>query len=44
MGTGQALPVSPASLGLSRVGFIEKPFPTQEFLQSALAILHSAGR
>ncbi len=42
MGTGQALPVSPASLGLSRVGFIEKPFPTQEFLQSALAVLHAA--
>lgn len=44
MGTGQTLPVSPASLGLSQVGFIEKPFPTQEFLQSVLAILHSAGR
>lgn len=43
MGTGQALPVSPASLGLSRVGFIEKPFPVQEFLQSALAVLHAAG-
>ena len=44
LGTGQTLPVSPASLGLSQVGFIEKPFPTQEFLQSVLAILHSAGR
>lgn len=42
MGTGQALPVSPASLGLTRVGFIEKPFPSQEFLQSALAVLHAA--
>jgi PAS domain-containing protein len=44
MGAGQTLPVSPASLGLDRVGFIEKPFPSQEFIQSALAILRSAGR
>jgi CheY-like chemotaxis protein/PAS domain-containing protein len=42
MGTGQALPVSPASLGLTRVGFLEKPFPTQELLQSVLAVLHAA--
>ncbi len=39
MGNGQAQPVSPLRLGLSKLGFIEKPFPSQEFVQSVLALL-----
>ncbi|MBL0209655.1 MAG: PAS domain-containing protein [Holophagaceae bacterium] len=39
MGNGQAQPVSPLRLGLIKLGFIEKPFPSQEFVQSLLALL-----
>ena len=39
MGEGQTLPLSPASLGLSRLGFVEKPFPGDEFIQALLALL-----
>ncbi|MDE3246557.1 MAG: hypothetical protein KGN80_10750 [Acidobacteriota bacterium] len=39
MGNGQAQPVSPLRLGLLKLGFIEKPFPSQEFVQSILALL-----
>ncbi len=39
MGNGRAQPVSPLRLGLSKLGFIEKPFPSQEFVQSILALL-----
>jgi hypothetical protein len=39
MGTGQLLPVSPAQLGLRRLGFMEKPFPSGEFAQALLALL-----
>ncbi|MBL0313321.1 MAG: PAS domain-containing protein [Holophagaceae bacterium] len=39
MGNGQAQPVSPLRLGLLKLGFIEKPFPSQEFVQSLLALL-----
>jgi PAS domain-containing protein len=39
MGNGQAQPISPLRLGLLKLGFIEKPFPSQEFVQSLLALL-----
>jgi PAS domain-containing protein len=39
MGMGQPLPVNPNSLGLSRLGFLEKPFRPEAFLESVLALL-----
>lgn len=42
MGNGQAQPVSPLRLGLLKLGFIEKPFPSQEFVQSILALLNKS--
>ena len=36
---GEALQVSPGSLGLRRLGFLDKPFPSEEFVQSLLALL-----
>lgn len=39
MGNGRAQPVSPLRLGLQKLGFIEKPFPSAEFVQSLLALL-----
>lgn len=42
MGNGRAQPVSPLRLGLSKLGFIEKPFPSQEFVQSLLALLRKS--
>jgi hypothetical protein len=39
MGEGQALPLSPSSLGLKRLGFVEKPLPGQEFIHALLALL-----
>ena len=39
LGNGEALPVNPGSLGLRRLGFLDKPFPSQEFVQSLLALL-----
>ncbi len=42
MGNGRAQPVSPLRLGLSKLGFIEKPFPSQEFVQSLLALLNKS--
>jgi len=40
MGMGHPLPMNPNSLGLRRLGFIEKPFRTGIFLESVLALLH----
>ena len=42
MGNGRAQPVSPLRLGLLKVGFIEKPFPSAEFVQSLLALLRKS--
>ena len=39
MGEGQALSLSPSSLGLKRLGFVEKPLPGQEFVHALLALL-----
>jgi len=39
LGRGEALPVHPAALGLRRLGFLDKPFPSEEFIQSLLALL-----
>lgn len=43
LGNGEALPVNPASLGLRRLGFLDKPFPSQDFIQSLLALLSPIG-
>jgi len=42
LGTGQALPLDPAAFGMQQVGFIDKPFASQDFLQSLLALLQAA--
>lgn len=39
MGEGQVLPLDPASLGLKRLGFVEKPLPEAELLHGLLALL-----
>lgn len=39
LGSGEALSLSPTGLGLRKVGFLEKPFPSQDFVQSLLALL-----
>jgi PAS domain-containing protein len=41
IGMGQPLPMDPQSLGLRRVGFLEKPFASVAFAQSVLALLRS---
>ncbi|HJU83688.1 MAG TPA: hypothetical protein VJ600_05730 [Holophagaceae bacterium] len=38
MGNGKALPLDPAAFGMRQVGFLDKPFPSQDFLQSLLAL------
>ncbi len=43
LGSGETLPVNPGSLGLRRLGFLDKPFPSQEFVQSLLALLAPTG-
>jgi hypothetical protein len=42
LGSGQALPLDPAAFGIHQVGFLDKPFPSQDFIQSLLALLQSA--
>jgi PAS domain-containing protein/CheY-like chemotaxis protein len=42
LGSGQALPLDPAAFGIHQVGFLDKPFPSQDFIQSLLALLPSA--
>lgn len=39
LGLGQPLPLDPASLGLRRLGFLEKPFGSDAFARAALALL-----
>ena len=39
LGMGQPLPMSPGALGLRRLGFLEKPFRAESFLESVLALL-----
>lgn len=39
LGSGDALYMSPLGLGLRKVGFLDKPFPSQDFVQSILALL-----
>lgn len=39
LGHGEALPVNPGDLGLRRLGFLDKPFPSEEFVQSLLALV-----
>lgn len=39
LGSGQALPLDPAAFGIHQVGFLDKPFPGQDFIQSLLALL-----
>ncbi|MBS1766250.1 MAG: hypothetical protein JST05_02435 [Acidobacteria bacterium] len=41
LGTGQALPVDPAAFGMRQVGFLDKPFSSQDFMQSLLALLQA---
>ena len=41
IGMGQPLPMDPQSLGLRRVGFLEKPFKSAAFAQSVMALLRS---
>lgn len=42
VGDGNAVPVSPLGLGLTRIGFLQKPFSGQEFIQSILALLQAS--
>lgn len=39
LGMGLPMPVSPGSLGLRRLGFLEKPFRAPSFLESAMSLL-----
>ena len=41
LGSGQALPVDPAAFGIGQVGFLDKPFASQDFIQSLLALLQA---
>ncbi|HJV48581.1 MAG TPA: hypothetical protein VJ549_04835 [Geothrix sp.] len=40
LGMGHPLPIAPGALGLRRLGFLEKPFRAEAFLESTLALLH----
>jgi PAS domain-containing protein/CheY-like chemotaxis protein len=42
LGMGQPLPLDPGSLGLRRLGFLEKPFAPEALIESLLALLRSA--
>lgn len=42
LGDGNAVPVSPLGLGLTRIAFLQKPFSGQEFIQSMLALLQAS--
>jgi hypothetical protein len=44
LGDGNAVPVSPLGLGLTRIAFLQKPFSGQEFIQSMLALLQASRR
>jgi len=43
MGLGHPLPLNPSSLGLSRLGFLEKPFRPEAFLEAVMALLSPPG-
>ncbi|GLH72239.1 hypothetical protein GETHLI_07410 [Geothrix limicola] len=40
LGMGHPLPINPSALGLRRLGFLEKPFRAEAFLEALLALLH----
>ncbi len=42
LGSGQALPLDPSAFGIHQVGFLDKPFASQDFIQSLLALLQTA--
>jgi DNA-binding response OmpR family regulator len=44
LGNGDLIPASSLGTGLPRVGFLEKPFFGEEFVQGLLALLNSEGR
>lgn len=43
LGHGLPLPLDPAALGLRRLGFLEKPFGSEAFARSVLALLRPPG-
>ena len=43
LGSGQLLALDPAAFGAHQVGFLEKPFASQDFIQSLLALLGPPG-
>ena len=44
IGMGQPLPVNPGSLGLRRLGFLERPFAAEAFFEALQALLHQPER
>ncbi len=44
IGMGQPLPVNPGSLGLRRLGFLERPFAPDAFFEALQALLHQPER
>lgn len=43
LGSGQALPLDPAAFGIHQVGFLDKPFSSEDFIQSLLALTAPVG-
>lgn len=41
LGSGQTLPLDPSAFGIHQVGFLDKPFTSQDFIQSLLALLQT---
>lgn len=44
VGDGHGMPLPPLGLGLNRIGFIQKPFDGQDFIQSLLGLLQALRR
>ncbi len=42
LGSGQTLPLDPFAFGIHQVGFLDKPFSSQDFVQSLLALRQTA--
>lgn len=42
LGSGQALPLDPGAFGIHQVGFLDKPFSSQDFIKSLLALTQTA--
>ena len=42
LGSGQVLSLDPAAFGIHQVGFLDKPFASQDFIQSVLALLRAS--